>query len=136
MAEVRENKEFPARVVEVFSADDLILMVDLGIAELHLRQRVRLHGVDAPSAINAGADTEAGRLRNQVRALSRERPATLRLLSKVGASWVGVVTLHTREGEVNLNELLIAQGYRYQRAEAVPVVPVVPADSATPKDPP
>lgn len=117
MADVAE-KTYKASVPDVFSGDDLVLMVDLGVENLHLRQRVRLFGVDTPNAIGEGADTEAGRVRKFVRNLTRDKTVTLQVRSKVGTSWVGVVTIHTREGDVNLNEELIKQGYAFNREKA------------------
>lgn len=118
MAEI--DKVYSARVEEVFSGDDLILMIDLGVENLHLRQRVRLHGVDTPSAVNSSPDTEAGKIRSYVRNLTRDRPAKILLLTRVGGSWVGVVTIHTRDGEVNLNDDLIAKGHQFKREKAAP----------------
>ena len=114
------EKVYAANVIEVFSGDDLVLMVDLGAENLFVKQRVRLHGVDTPNAVHAAPDTEAGKLRSYVRELTRDRPASIRITSRVGGSWVGIVTIKTREGEINLNDDLIKQGYEFKREKAAP----------------
>ncbi len=114
------DKIYNAKVEEVFSGDDLVMMIDLATENLFLRQRVRLHGVDTPSAVNSSPDTPAGKLRTYVRNVTRDRPARLRVISRIGGSWVGVLIVSTREGDINLNEELIAQGYQFKREKAAP----------------
>lgn len=114
------ERVYSAKVEEVFSGDDLVLMVDLGAENLHLRQRVRLHGVDTPNAINEGPDTDAGKVRGYVRNITRDRPVRVRLVSRIGGSWVAVVVITTRDGELNLNDDLIAQGFAFKREKAAP----------------
>lgn len=114
------EKVYNAKVEEVFSGDDLVLMIDLATENLFLRQRVRLHGVATPSAVNASPDTEAGKLRSYVRNLTRDRPARLRVLSRIGGSWVGILIISTRDGDINLNDELIAQGFQFKREKATP----------------
>lgn len=109
-----QQSEFLCEVREVFSGDDLVVMVDLGVQNLWMKQRVRLSGVDTPNAISAGADTAAGAVRNEVRMLARNKKAKLTIVSKNTSSWVVTLVVQTPEGEVNLNDRLIAQGFKYQ----------------------
>jgi endonuclease YncB( thermonuclease family) len=106
--------------MDVFSGDDLVLMVDLGVEGLHKRQRVRLYGVDTPNAVNAGQDTDAGKVRALIRSMTRDRKVTLTVHSRVGTSWVGTVMVHTRDGDIQLNQFLIERGFSYQREKSAP----------------
>jgi len=110
------RREYRAKIVDVFSGDDLIVMVDLGAEDLYKRQRIRLHGVDTPNAIGAGPDTEAGRVRTYVRNLVRDKNLTIHIQSRGANSWVAVVEVETPEGvTINLNEELVSQGYAFKR---------------------
>lgn len=114
----QEHKEYPCEVREVFSGDDLVVFVDLGVEGLWKRQRVRLLGVDTPNAINASEDTEAGKIRATVRKMARGRRGMFTVHSKNLSSWVGTLVLESPtapEGVVNLNKVLIAQGYVFKR---------------------
>jgi endonuclease YncB( thermonuclease family) len=106
---------YVGEVREVFSGDDLVILVDLKVEDLWKRQRVRLHGVDTPNAVNAGAGTEAGKLRTYVRNLVKGRRVQVTIISKINNSWVAIVNVETPEGLHNLNDDLIGQGYRYQQ---------------------
>lgn len=108
---------YRAEVINVFSGDDLILMIDLDVDGLHKRQRVRLYGIDTPNAVNCADDSEAGKVRCFVRALTKGKSATLRVHSRVGNSWVGVVTVDAGPGReaINLNDVLAAKGYQFSR---------------------
>ncbi len=112
------DKIYNAKVEEVFSGDDLVMMIDLATENLFLRQRVRLHGVDTPSAVNASPETQAGKIRTYVRNITRDRPARFRVISRIGGSWVGILIVNTREGDINLNDELIAQGFQFKREKA------------------
>lgn len=107
--------EYSCEVREVFSGDDLIALVDLGVENLWKRQRIRLAGVDTPTAINANGDTEAGKIRSKVRTMTRGRKATVTVISRNANSWVVTLVVETTEGVVNINEFLIAQGYEFKR---------------------
>jgi len=110
------RREYLAKIVDVFSGDDLIVMVDLGAEDLYKRQRIRLHGVDTPNAIGAGPDTEAGKVRAYVRSLVRDKTLNIKIQSKGANSWVAVVEVQTPEGvTINLNEELVNQGYAFKR---------------------
>lgn len=106
---------YPCEVREVFSADDLIALVDLGVENLWKRQRIRLSGVDTPNAINATGDTEAGQLRSYVRNLTRGRKGKLTVVSRNTSSWVIVLEVETPEGVVNVNDHLISKGYTFKK---------------------
>lgn len=107
--------EYTCEVREVFSGDDLIALVDLGVENLWKRQRIRLSGVDTPPAINATGDTEAGQIRSHVRALTRGRKGRLTVVTRNTNSWVVVLVVDTPEGPVDVNELLIARGYQFKK---------------------
>ena len=107
---------YACEVREVFSGDDLIAMVDLGVENLWKRQRIRLSGVDTPPAINATGNTEAGQIRNFVRSLARGKKAQIAVISKNTNSWVVNLTVETPEGPANVNEILISRGYEFKRA--------------------
>lgn len=107
--------EYPCEVREVFSGDDLIALVDLGVENLWKRQRLRLSGVDTPPAINATGDTEAGQIRTYVRALTRGRKGTLTIINRNTNSWVVTLMVDTPEGPVNVNDILIARGYQFKK---------------------
>lgn len=108
--------EYSCEVREVFSGDDLIALVDLGVENLWKRQRIRLSGVDTPNAINANGDTEAGKIRSYVRALTRGRKGKLTVETRNTNSWVVTLVVDTPDGSVNVNEYLISQGYQFKRA--------------------
>jgi hypothetical protein len=106
---------YTGEVREVFSGDDLVALVDLGVENLWKRQRIRLAGVDTPPAINATGDTEAGKLRNHVRMLTRGKKASITVLSRNTNSWVVTLVVDTPEGPVNVNEMLVSRGYEFKR---------------------
>lgn len=112
----KEPKGYPCEVCEVFSGDDLIVFMDLGVEGLHKKQRVRLHGVDTPNAIKAAPDTKAGECRRYVRQLTLRRKGYFEIVSKNASSWVGVLTVETVHGAVNVNQDLIDQGFQYVAA--------------------
>lgn len=114
MSDENQQTTYPCEVREVFSGDDLIVLVDLGVENLFKRQRVRLHGVDTPNAVGAGNDTEAGQVRKEVRSMTRGRRGQLTVVSRNNSSWVGVLVIEAGpevNGTVNLNEYLIGKGY-------------------------
>lgn len=116
MADMIE-REYLAEVQQVMSGDDLYLMVDLGVDGLHKKVRARLKGVDTPDAYRAKPDSKAGNIRSDVAKLVEGK--TCRIVTTVGrpntASWPIVLFFSTPEGEINLNDMLIAQGYIYHK---------------------
>lgn len=95
----------------VYSGDDLMVLVDLGHDDLWKRYRVRLHGVDTPYAKGAKPDTVAGRVRDYVRRITRDRVVQIEVIKERGEDWIAVVRIETREGLLNLNDDLIQKGY-------------------------
>lgn len=114
-------KRYPCEVREVFSGDDLVVFIDLGIEDLWKKQRVRLHGVDTPNAVNASEDTEAGKVRKLVRQVARGRRGIFTLVSRNLNSWVGTLVVESQSapgGVLDLNQMLIEQGYVFKRQQA------------------
>ena len=106
---------YKARVLEVISGDDLFLLVELGIDDLYKRVRARLHGVDTPDAYKSGESTEAGKIRNEVRKITKAKPCRIEVHLQGRGGWV--VTLFVKGdgdvGEINLNESLLRRGFVY-----------------------
>ena len=113
-AQVGEKTEFRCEVKEVFSGDDLIAMIDLGVENLWRKQRIRLAGVDTPNAVKEGVNTPAGVIRTYIRNLTRGKPATLTVEHKNVSSWVVTLIVQTPTGPVNVNEYLISQGFQFK----------------------
>lgn len=104
-------------VKNVYSADDLILMLNLGHDGLYRLTRCRLHGVDAPSTYNT-EDAEAKKLKNFVsKVLNDSKDAYIEVISYLNNSWM--VVLYTRDPEtkayISLNKVLINNGYVFTR---------------------
>lgn len=112
---MEEAQTYDAEVREVFSGDDLVLMVDLRVEDLWKRQRVRLAGVDTPNAISAGADTEAGKVRSYVRSLVKGKRVQIAVKTRSANSWVVELYVDTPSGLLNVNEDLISKGFKFQR---------------------
>jgi endonuclease YncB( thermonuclease family) len=106
--------EYSCEVREVFSGDDLIALIDLGVENLFKKQRIRLAGVDTPNAVKESGNTVAGQLRSLVRALTKSRKGRITVVGKNANSWVVTLVVETPEGSVNVNEYLIAQGYQFK----------------------
>jgi endonuclease YncB( thermonuclease family) len=108
---------YSARVEEVHSGDDLVLLVDLGVDGLFKRVRARLKGVDAPSAFKADHDSEACKVRDAVRAVTKNVQCSILLHSYGKGGWVVTLFAHTSHGSgnrLNVNRALIEQGYVYK----------------------
>jgi hypothetical protein len=114
-----ERKTFSAEVCSVFSGDDLVLLIDLGLEDLYKKKRVRLDGVDTPSAINQGPDTEAGKVRTYVHDLLKRKKLKFTITANAANSWIGVLTVQCPAGPIVLNEVLIAQGYKFNREKGI-----------------
>lgn len=107
--------QYECEVREVFSGDDLIAWVDLGVENLWKKQRIRLHGVDTPSGIGAPAESDAGKIRSYIRSLARGRKGTLTVTDRNKNSWVVILVVEQHDGKlVNVNEYLIGQGHAYK----------------------
>ncbi len=113
---------FAGKIEEVHSGDDFIILVDLGIDGLLKRTRVRLSGVDAPNAYKASADTEAGRIRDEIKAIAPGR-CTLTLISEGKGGWIAIVSVERAGETICLNTLLQNRGYVYtpvQKSNSTP----------------
>lgn len=109
---MESNRTFEGRVEEVHSGDDFIAMVDLGVDGLFKKTRIRLHGVDAPNAYKAGPDTEAGKVRDEIKRLTTGK-CYIGIISEGRGGWVAEVSVDRNGERVNINELLRGRGYVY-----------------------
>ncbi len=109
-----ENPKYRGEVRDVFSGDDLVVMVDLGAEDLWKRQRVRLHGVDTPNGMSSAPGSSAGQIRTYVRNLVKGKKVRIEVVKRTTNSWVSIVVVETPTGDHNLNEDLIAKGFKHQ----------------------
>lgn len=117
---MNNGRTFAAKLEEVHSGDDFIFMVDLGIDGLFKRTRCRLHGVDAPNAYKAKADSEAGLVRDEVRKAVLSGKCMVELVSEGRGGWI--VRLHVVDPAgriVNINTMLRDRGYVYASVQEV-----------------
>lgn len=113
---MEQSEKYSVEIRDVYSGDDLVVMVDLGVESLWKKQRVRLRGVDTPNAIHAGDDSEAGRVRYLVRSLARGRTGTITVTNRNSAGgWVVELEVNTPDGPLNLNAYLIQRGFKYSK---------------------
>jgi lysophospholipase L1-like esterase len=117
--ETQVIKTFSCLVTDVFSGDDLIALVDLGVNDVWLRRRLRLHGVDTPNAANETDETPAGKIRVMVRKIARYRRGHIQVMSMGPSSWVVklVVEAPPPHGTVDLNSMLIGMGHVFQKGK-------------------
>lgn len=109
-------RRYKADVEEVHSGDDLVMLVDLGVDGLLKRVRARLYGVDTPDAYKLDSNTEAGKVRDQVRKLTKGKRCEIDLHSDRKGGWI--VTLYVRETPkelFNINDHLISLGFVYKQ---------------------
>jgi len=104
-------------VKNIYSGDDLILLLDLGHDGLYRLTRCRLVGVDAPSTFN-NDNEEAIKLKNFVsKALNNSSDSYVEVSSYLNNSWL--VTLFTKDKETqaytSLNQVLINNGYVFNK---------------------
>lgn len=110
-----DGRMYDARVEEVHSGDDLVLLVNLGVDGLYKRVRTRLYGVDVPNAYRACADTEAGEVRDEVRRVTTGRPCKIQVITQGRGGWVVILFVLSGDGtQTNVNEVLIGRGYVYR----------------------
>lgn len=109
--EVQERRVYDAKIEEVHSGDDFILMVELGVDNLYKRVRTRLHGVDAPNAYKATPDTEAGIVRDEVRGMVAHGKCRIAVISEGKGGWVVRLYVSTGDGETCVNDVLREKGY-------------------------
>lgn len=113
-------RTFTCRIEEVHSGDDFIGVVDLAIDGLMKRTRIRLAGVDAPNAYKSGPDTEAGRIRDEVKRLTAGK-CLLYLISEGRGGWVAEIVVEKPNGDrLNINHMLQGRGYVYPPAKTKP----------------
>ncbi len=121
MDEIR--KKFSAEIRDVYSGDDLMAMVELGVDDLYKKKRIRLYGVDTPNGVGCGPDTEAGKVRSWVLDMVKKRRVTLTVISQTNNSWICKVEVHctspTSNYVVDLNEALIAKGFKFNREKGI-----------------
>lgn len=110
-----KQRVFAAKVEEVFSGDDLIVMVDLGFDQLFKRKRFRLDNVDTPNAVHLPYDTVAGNIRSHVKTLIMGKQVEITVTKFGEHSWVGVVKVEQESGMLNVNDHLIEMGFKFNR---------------------
>lgn len=112
------TRTFTAEVQEVYSGDDLVLMVDLGIDNLHKRVRARLFGVDTPDGYREDGSSAAGKVREEVKKLVKGAICTITLHSERRTGWIVSIYLMNRASgdRISLNQHLIDQGYVFKGA--------------------
>lgn len=111
---MNNGRTYAAKVEEVHSGDDFILLIDLGVDGLFKRTRCRLHGVDAPNAYKAKADTEAGVIRDEVKRLVSMGRCQVELIAEGKGGWI--VRLHVIDPAglvIDVNAMLRNRGYVY-----------------------
>ena len=109
--QIEITKCYQAKVEEVHSGDDLILMVELGHDSLFKRVRARLMGVDTPDAYKADPSTNAGRIRDKVKSLTRDKKCIVQVDSYRRGGWIVTLLVVEKEDDpFNLNEFLKSQG--------------------------
>jgi len=114
---MKNGRLYEAKVEDVHSGDDFIVMVNLGVDGLFKRTRVRLHGVDAPNAYKAMSTTEAGKVRDEVKRLVRER-CLIEVVSEGKGGWIVDMTIFDENSQpVHLNTLMRNRGYVYGSAK-------------------
>lgn len=115
---VSVQNTYDAEVVEVHSGDDLVLMVDLGVEGLYKKVRARLRHVDTPDAYKEDPSTEAGRIRDSVRTMVKDRRCRVLVHSSPKSGWKVTLFILSPDGPaegINLNEHLIRQGYIFNK---------------------
>ena len=108
-----ERRTYEVTVEEVYSGDDLVLMVNLGVGGLYKKVRARLVGVDTPSAFQAARNTEAGRVRDLVRTSVGRGKCSIELHSEGKGGWLVTLFVNTNGNELNVNAMLVERGYVY-----------------------
>ncbi len=110
---MKSGRIYEARVEEVHSGDDFIVMVKLGVDGLCKRTRVRLYGVDAPNAYKAKPETEAGKVRDDAKKLVNGR-CLIEVVAEGKGGWIVNMTVFDDDNQpVCLNTLMRERGYVY-----------------------
>lgn len=111
--------QYEVTVEEVHSGDDLVVMVNLGIDGLYKKVRVRLYGVDTPNAYRVKGDTDAGKVRDEIKHLTQTSRCSVIVQGQGKGGWLVTLFAH-KSGEpqpVNVNELLASRGFVYQKTQ-------------------
>ena len=107
---------YKAEVLEIHSGDDLTLMVDLGIDNLHKRVRCRLRGVDTPDAFKAEEDSDAIRIKGTVETRLKGKLVVIDVHRCGRGGWVVTMKIPMGNGKLqNINDMLMSMGYVYER---------------------
>lgn len=109
------SNSFVGEVVEILSGDDLIVMVDLGVENLHRKTRVRLLGVDTPNALDTSQGDHAAEIRREVQTMVRGKKVRLEVSARNNSSWVAEVYVKQSGQDLHLNALLRERGYVFKR---------------------
>lgn len=113
-----EGKIYDAEMRDVFSADDLVLFIDLGVGSLFVKERFRLRGVAAPNAVGQSSLSDAGKLRGLVFDMVRRKKLRITVQTFGHRFLVGTLEIGEHDGSwVNLNQYLIDKGYSFNRKE-------------------
>ncbi len=112
---MNDEREYTGEVMEVRSGDDLLVLINLNMDGLFKKTRVRLKGVDVPSAFCMSGNTEPGRIRDELKALVKG--ASCRLLvhnyGKNNSGWLATLFVkpYGQDIEININQMFIDKGY-------------------------
>ncbi len=110
---MKNGRIYEAKVEEVHSGDDFIVMVNLGVDGLYKKTRVRLYGVDAPNAYKARADTDAGRVRDEAKSLVSGK-CLVEVVAEGKGGWIVNMTIFDDNNQpICLNTLMRERGYVY-----------------------
>lgn len=112
---LKGRKLFSAEVTEIRSGDDLVVLVDIGVDQLYKKVRVRLEGVDTPDAFRESGDTEAGRVREEVRQMVRHKQCWVEVCALGKGGWKVILYAEGDGDPINVNEFLKAKGYVFKR---------------------
>lgn len=114
------NNRYKVQVEDVFSGDDLLLRINIGISGLYLSKRCRLRGVDAPDAFQKASDTPEGKVRDTVKDALLKRKCEIEVHNEDSRSLI--VTLYYKNGETwcSLNDELISMGYVFVKKPKEP----------------
>jgi micrococcal nuclease len=104
---------YNAHITDVYDGDTITANIDLGLNTWMLDQKIRLWAINAPEL--RGNERDKGlRTRNHLRNLIHNQDVVLRTeKDRTGryGRWLAQVLLHTAHGWVNINQMLIDQGF-------------------------
>ena len=97
----------------------MILLVDLNVDDLFKKVRARLQGVDTPDAFKSTGDTEAGRVRAEVRRITKGRQCRIDVHAQGRGGWKVTLFVLADDLHLNLNEKLRKDGFVFEQKEPV-----------------